>query len=114
MVRIAPPISMPWLASESWNVFAVPAKVVEIAGGMPICSFSALMRVTLSPSATPLRQIVGNGHGWKLAELVDGQRAGGAIDAGEGAERHQAAAGCPHLDGQHPFGRPRDLRIELE
>ena len=35
MVRTAPPISTPWLASESWNVLAVPAKVVEIATQMP-------------------------------------------------------------------------------
>lgn len=33
--------------------FAVPEKVVEIVAGMPIFSFSASMRLTLSPSATP-------------------------------------------------------------
>ena len=45
-----------------------------------------------------LRQVEGDRHRRQLAELVDGQRAGGALDAGEGAERHQLAVAIADAD----------------
>ena len=99
------------VGERSWKVLAVPAKVVEIAGGMPICS-SARRCGLRCRQAPRLRQIVRDRHRRKLAELVDGQRAGRAVDAGEGAERNQLPLAAPPGSRQ-PLGRPVDLRIEL-
>ena len=40
------------------------------------------------------RQIERERHGRKLPELIDGQRAGRALDPREGADRHELAARC--------------------
>ena len=97
--------------------------VLERLGGAVECRRDGLRHAELGLQAIDLldavaerhavRQIVGDGHRRQLPELVDGEQAGVAFDAGEGADRNQLSGGCRHLDLGQPLGRPVDPRIEL-
>ena len=80
-----------WRAASS-KVLAVPANVVETRLRQADLRSSA-RSISLDAVAErhAARQVVGDRHRRQLAELVDGERAGGALDTGEGAERHQRA-----------------------